>query len=339
MTTTSNSCVLTLAGQCCNSLTSVYDFIVKLKDLDLKGENNYKCCNDGSRVAKGTTSNGVAVTQDCKCPEDLAAAKRQYTCLFDNCMTWTDLRSWLTNLKTAWLNWDLVPAGIAMWTALSGLYGAIGPNDVLKDALPIFYTTTGGLLGIVAGIVGGIYASYNTINAAVKTDFTSQVSGVGTNFLSYGGNSWAGDFLGLLEASWVVSYIGLAGWIVFSPFSIAWEMDKAFRTVDAANQNNKSFDFLFVGLITAIGAWGASVALQQSTTRIIGFYDIQRTDVGTYFKAQTTKDASWANFTPVLVDVTHHMLTTLFYWLLAATISGGSYTYALYYVTAPSQGQ
>jgi len=335
----SSGCTLTLAGQCCNSLTSVYDFIVKLKDLDLKGENLQKCCNDGTTVKKGTTSNGVAVTQDCKCPEEIAAAKRQYTCLFDNCMSWTDLRTWLTNLKTAWLNWDFAPAGIAIWTAIFGFFGAVGPNDVLKDALPIFYTTTGGLVGIVAGILGGIYASINTINVAVKTSFASQAAGVGTNFLSYGGNSWAGDALGLLEASWVVGYIGLAAWIVASPFLIAWEMDKAFRQVAKANQNNKSFDYLFTGLVSAVGAWGASVALKQSTDKLIGFYDIQRTDVSSYFKAQTTKDASWSNWVPVFVDIFHHELTVSFYWLLAATISGGSYTYAYYYIVQPSKGQ
>merc|ERR1740123_2709208 len=180
----SSSCTLTLAGQCCNSLTSVYDFIVKLKDLDLKGENLQKCCNNGTTVKKGTTSNGVAVTQDCKCPEEIAAAKRQYTCLFDNCMSWTDLRQWLVNPKAAWLNWDFAPAGIAIWTAIFGF------------------------VGIVAGILGGIYASLNTINAAVKTNFASQAAGVGTNFLSYGGNSWAGDALGVVEAMWVVGYIG-----------------------------------------------------------------------------------------------------------------------------------
>lgn len=226
-----------------------------------------------------------------------------------------------------------------MWTALFGFYGAIGPNDVLKDALPIFYTTTGGLIGIVAGIMGGIYASLETINAAVKTDFTNQVLGVGTNFLSYGGNSWAGDFLGLTEASWVIAYISLACWIVVSPFSIAWEMDKAFRNVPAAQKSNKSFDYLFVGLISAIGAWGASIALQKSTSKIIGFYDIQRTDVSDYFKQETSKAASWTNFTPVLVDILHHCTTTFFYWLLAVTISGASYTYSFYYITQPSPGQ
>jgi hypothetical protein len=116
-------------------------------------------------------------------------------------------------------------------------------------------------------------------------------------------------------------------------------MDKAFRNVAKADQNNKSFDFLFTGLVSAIGAWGASVALKESTTKLIGFYDIQRTDVSSYFQAQTSKAASWENFTPVLVDVIHHALTTFFYWALAATISGGSYTYAYYYIVEPSKGQ
>lgn len=254
-------------------------------------------------------------------------------------MTWTDLRTWLGRLKTAWQNWDFAPAGIAMMSGVFGFFGAVGPNDVLKDALPIFYTTTGGLLAIFSGILGGIYASVNTINAAVKTDFSAQVVGFGTNFLSYGGNSWAGDLMGLTEAAWVVMYIGLACWIVASPFSIAWEMDKAFRNVDSAKQNAKSFDFMFTGLVTAIGAWGAGSALKQSTDKLIGFFDIQRTDVGTYYQQQFSKAASWDNFTPVMVDAIHHGLTLFFYWLLAAAISGGSYTYAYYYITAPTAGQ
>jgi hypothetical protein len=233
----------------------------------------------------------------------------------------------------------LAPAAIAIWTAVAGFYGAVGPNDVLKDALPIFYTTTGGGVGIIVGILGSIYAAIATVNAAVKTDFTNQVTGVGTNFLSYGGQSWMGDALGIIEASWVVGYIGLTMWIAYSPFSLAWEMDKAFRTTDAAAVKNKSFDYLFSGLIGAVGSWGASVLLQWSTTKLIGFYDIQRTDVTDYFKAQVSNDVKFENFVPILVDVIHHCLTTFVLWLLAASISGGSYTYAFYYITEPSKGQ
>lgn len=231
------------------------------------------------------------------------------------------------------------PAVIAGGTALFGFFGAVGPNDVLKDALPIFYTTTGGLIAIIAGVLGGIYASYFTIDAAVKIDFTGQTVGAGTNFLSYGGNTWAGDILGLVEASWVVAYISLAMWIVFSPFSIAWEMDKAYRTVDAGNANNKSYDYLFTGLVTAIGAWASAEALKVSSKKLIGFFDIQRTDVSDYYKQQTGKIANWDNFVPVMTDMIHHGVTLAFYWLLAATISGSSYVYSFYYITAPSPGQ
>lgn len=70
------SCTLNLNGACATSLGDVYTFINNLKNLDLKGENNLKCCNDGTSVKKGVTSNGVAVTQDCQCPEDVAAAQR-----------------------------------------------------------------------------------------------------------------------------------------------------------------------------------------------------------------------------------------------------------------------
>lgn len=249
-------------------------------------------------------------------------------------MTWGDLTTWLGRLKAAWTSWDMAPAFIAAWSAVFAFFGAVGPNDVLKDALPIFYTTSGGGVAIVAGILGGIYAAINTVNAAVKVDFTTQAIGAGTNFLSYGGNSWAGDALGVVEMLWVLMYIGLATYIVWTPFSIAWEMDKAFRT---AGTNADSFNYMFAGLVTAVGAWGAGVALKQSTDKLIGFYDIQRSDVNDYYQAQTSKQASWDNFTPVVVDLVHHGLTLLGYWLLAAAISHASYKYSYDFIVNPNQ--
>ena len=94
-------------------------------------------------------------------------------------MSWTDVRGWLARLKTAWINNDFAPAGIAMFTGVWGLFGTIGQTDVLKDSLPIFYQTSGGLVGIVAGVLGGIYAGYATIEAGVQTSFDSTVIGVG----------------------------------------------------------------------------------------------------------------------------------------------------------------
>jgi F0F1-type ATP synthase membrane subunit c/vacuolar-type H+-ATPase subunit K len=131
---------------------------------------------------------------------------------------------------------------------------------------------------------------------------------------------------------WVLTYISLACYIVWTPFSIAWEMDKAFRT---DGSNNKSFDYMFAGLITAVGAWGASVALKTSTDKLIGFFDVQKSDVGTYYQAQMSKSASWDNFVPIVVDLTHHGLTLFTYWVLAGAMSYGSYRYAYYYITAP----
>jgi hypothetical protein len=79
--------------------------------------------------------------------------------------------------------------------------------------------------------------------------------------------------------------------------------------------------------------------LKQSASKLIGFYDIQRTDVTDYFKAQVSNDVTVDNIVPLAVDITHHALTTFTFWLLAATISGGTYTYAFYYITEPSAVQ
>lgn len=70
-----------------------------------------------------------------------------------------------------------------------------------------------------------------------------------------------------------------------------WEMDKAFRNVKISQRINKSYDYMFIGLLTAISAWGGALALKQSSSKLIGFFDIQRTDVSAYFKSETSKDA------------------------------------------------
>ena len=59
-------------------------------------------------------------------------------------------------MKTAWTNDDLAPAMVAIFTGIWGFFGAIGKNDILQDSLPIFYQTSGGLVGIIAGVLGGI---------------------------------------------------------------------------------------------------------------------------------------------------------------------------------------
>ena len=73
---------------------------------------------------------------------------------------------------------------------------------------------------------------------------------------------------------------------------------------------NKSYNYLFAGLITAIGQWGAAVLMEKTSTKIVGFYQIQRTDVSEYFKQQTSKDASWENWVANIVDILHHNFTT-----------------------------
>jgi len=70
---------------------------------------------------------------------------------------------------------------------------------------------------------------------------------------------------------------------------------------------------------------------------LIGFFDIQRTDVNDYYQAQTSKQASWDNFTPVVVDLVHHGLTLLGYWLLAGAISHASYKYSYDFIVNPNQ--
>ena len=76
---TTNTCTLTLAGQCCNNLSDIVGFITKLKDLNLSETN--KCCQDGSQVGS-----------NCKCPEEKDMTK---TCLWDTCMSWPDLKNWI----------------------------------------------------------------------------------------------------------------------------------------------------------------------------------------------------------------------------------------------------
>ena len=50
---------------------------------------------------------------------------------------------------------------------VTALWGWVGTGNPLDDALPIFVSNTGGLIGIVSGILAASYAGLATIKQAV----------------------------------------------------------------------------------------------------------------------------------------------------------------------------
>lgn len=201
---TTPTCAFVLGGTCCSSLTDVVTFITNLKSDPLF--NNSKCCADGTSVSANC---------NCEPPKDLAK-----TCIFDTCFDWPELYKMLNDLKVQYDHNNLAPLLIAGATTLWGFFGSQG--DVLKNSVPIFYSTTGGLVGIISGVLSAIWIATTTINVGVKVSNTNYP---GSTFKTYGGNSIVGDLLGFVETVYLVAFIMLAGGTVAGPMELAFKMD------------------------------------------------------------------------------------------------------------------
>lgn len=311
------TCTFTLGGACCNSLDDIKTFITNIRDTPLF--NGTQCCSDGSQI--GT---------NCSCPAAKDAAK---TCIFDTCFDWPELYALLNQLKAQWDANALVPLIIGGTSALWGFFGSQG-EKTLENRIPIFYSTTGGLVGIISGILAAIWIGTTTINVSVKTSYTS--GNPGSTFKTYGGNSFVGDLLGFTEALYVVGYILLAGMTVGAPLELAFKMDQEFAKVDAAAVTATNYEYLTYGIIIALGSWMGAVAINKSADLLLGFFDRQQTDAGDV-ASSLGQDPDVTNLNAILVDSIHHTLTIIFYYLVAFTISGGSYYYVYKQVVPADQ--
>jgi len=300
------TCTFTLGGTCCNSLEDIRVFIKNLRDEPLF--NGQTCCADGS-----------VVDAKCNCPAAKDAAK---TCIFDTCFDWPEVYGLLNNLKAQWEHNNLAPLLIAGATGLWGFFGSQG-EKTLENRIPIFYSTTGGLVGIISGVLAAIWIGTTTINTSVKTSYTNLP---GSTFKTYGGNSFVGDLLGFVEAIYVVAYILMAGMTVSAPIELAFKMDQEFKKADAAAITATNYEYLTYGIIIALGSWFGAVAINKSADSLLGFFDRQQTNAGDVASG-FNQDPDVTNLNAILVDTIHHTLTIIFYYMVAFTISGGSYYY------------
>jgi hypothetical protein len=200
------------------------------------------------------------------------------------------------------------------------------------------------LISITSGIFAAIYAGYATVDAAVKSEYWKSGSVYkGANFLSYGGQGWLSGTLGAFEVTWVILYVSLGIEIVIAPLLIATEMDKYYAAKYAAanTPSNKAvFDWFGLGLafLTAFGSWTSAVALKESTTTLINYFDITDTNGVALYKANFGGAApSWDNSIALLVDLLNHSGIVGFYYLLAAVISNCAYWFS--YTTIQAQNQ
>ena len=318
---TSSNCF----GGVCLDLNDVYTFITKIKDLDLYGyAHPRKCCADGTNVDP---------TCNCDDSQYLNGIKREDACIFSYCFSWAELYQKLGEVKTAYTNNDLVPLLVATAGGLLTWLGYEG-QTVFAAHLPTFWKSTGSLISITSGIFAAIYAGYATVDAAVKSEYWNSGSVYkGANFLSYGNTGWLSGTLGAFEVTWVILYLALGIEIVVAPLMIATEMDKYYAAKYAAANtaaNKAVFDWMALGLafLTAFGSWTSALALKNSTTTLINYFDITDTDSVANYKASFGSDPTFDNSIALLVDLIMHTGTVSFYYILAAVISNCAYWFS-----------
>merc|ERR1712048_1401207 len=323
-------------GGVCLDLNDVFNFITKIKTLDLYGyAHPRKCCADGTQIDPSCGS--------CDNSQYLNGIKREDACIFSYCFSWNELYQKLGEVKTAYTNNDLVPLLVATAGGLLTWFGYQG-KTVFGGHLPTFWKSTGSLISITSGIFAAIYAGYATVDAAVKSEYWKATGPnaiyKGANFLSYGGQGWLSGTLGAFEVTRVILYVSLGIEIVIAPLLIATEMDKYYAAKYAASNtsdNKALIDWYSFGLafLTAFGSWTSAVALKSSTTTLINYFDITDTNGVALYKAAFGNDPTWDNSIALLVDLLNHTGIVSFYYILAAVISNCAYWFA--YTTIQAQ--
>lgn len=291
------------------TLSSIIDFINKLKTLSFRDAAS-TCCAKVIDVAN--------------------------KCIFNNCLSWKEVTQILNDLNTVYKNDDLGPLIVAILGMLEVYFGVKGNaanGNNFTTSLPVFWAMFGAFAGVVVGSLAGAYAGLQTINVAVKTSFWSATGNAFTAsyYVGYGGNSIVGGFLGLLEASWVVSYLVLATALVAVPYFILAELGNFINTKLKNSQSpvEGTYRLLGHGFLLAFGSWMSAWSLKMSADRLIGWFDKQNTNANGFNK-DVNSDVALA------FDFTNHSLITFMYNLLAWFIAGSTWGYVYFQLTDTS---
>ena len=302
----------TCSGLSCLKLDELFTFIKSMKDLDLYGKAHPKCCTDGSTVS-----------ENCNCPAKIKA--HNDLCMFDYCMSWTDLTEKLNLVNDTYNKDELAPA-LVMSLMGSMLHFARPTSDAFDGRLPLFWRNTAEVVQITSGFLAAIYAGHATVQAAVKTEYYNNTDAyVGANFLAYGGVSWVGDLLGLFEVTWVIAYLLLAAGIGGIPLEVAMMYNKAFDgSMSGVEAQNQEFHFLLFAFLLSAGGWLSAEALKKSATTLVGFFDIQDSNglakYKSVFAGSSVENTTVDNATFLAVDVFHHTVTVGAYYVIAAAL-------------------
>ena len=287
-------------------LSGIIDFINKLKTLSFRDAAS-TCCQKVIDVAN--------------------------KCIFNNCISWKEFGTILNDLNTVYKADDLGPlitAILGMLEVYFGFKGASAQGNNFTTSLPIFWAMFGACAGVVVGSLAGAYAGLNTINVAVKTSFWGGKNSAfrASYYVGYGGNSIVGSLLGLLEATWVVSYLVLSTALVVVPYFILAELGNFLNNVlaKATDKVSMTYRLLGHGFLMAFGSWMSAWALKLSADRLIGWFDKQTTNPNGS-NNKVTNDVALA------FDFVNHSLITFAYNALAWTIAGMSWGYVYYQLT------
>jgi len=252
-------------------------------------------------------------------------------------LSWKEFGNILNDLNTVYKADDLGPlitAVLGMLEVYFGFKGRAASGNQFTTSLPVFWAMFGAFAGVVVGSLAGAYAGLSTINVAVKTSFWGGAGDAfrASYYVGYGGNSIIGSLLGLLEASWVTSYLVLSTALVAVPYFILAELGNFLNTklATASDKASTTYRLLGHGFLLAFGSWMSAWALQMSTAKLIGWFDKQNTN------PKATNANILSNEIALAFDFTNHSLITFAYNALAWVIAGCTWGYVYFQLTDAS---
>lgn len=282
-----------------SKLTDLLDFMTQLKDFNFQDAAT-KCCAEAVKVVK--------------------------KCVLDKCWTWNDYTMILNSLKVAYDDNTLGPLIIALTGAAEVYVGMNGQTEMWANSLPTFFDAAGAVVMMVIGSLAGGWVGMKTIEATVKTSFwtynSSTQTGYASSYLIYGGRSVIGGLLGLFSVFWIIMWLVLALALVAMPYYLTMYLQKEMKeNTDTGDALNGSYRHLTNGLIVGVASWGAAIALTDSVSRLVGFFDRQPTSLA---------ESGSTDETALVVDIVNHSIIITMYYLFAWTIAGSGYAYVYY---------
>jgi hypothetical protein len=193
-----------------------------------------------------------------------------------------------------------------------------------------FYAYAGNIVALLLSQLAAAYAAVKTVDAAV-----SLTNGSYNYYYNYAHGSTIGNYLGLYELlavlfflTWTLA-ISLVGYV---EADMLWAKYEKMEKDGVSMTLLMGYKYLALGFIIGIGAWISGLALGDSASELLGWYDNYNTHMEACSNGGSTAGSCGiytrdADGTSIIYDLSYHTVTLLYSYAAISAIAVGGYVF------------